>query len=121
MSQEKEGLALFCGTWSLVSWKATPPDGKTIHPFGEDAQGRIMYDSKGYMAAHLMRRHRTSFASHNPLDSTVDECYAAYREYFSYYGSYTVQQSKGTVAHHVEGSSFPNWVGRDQVRSFRIC
>ena len=118
MTPSEDISALFVGTWSLVSWTATSLDGQIEYPFGEDAQGRILYDRDGHMAAHLMRRQRTPFTSENPLDSTMEECQASYREYFSYYGSYTIQQDKKTITHHVEAASFPNWVGKDQVRNF---
>ena len=42
----------------------------------------------------------------------------ASRRHFSYYGTYTLDESAQTVTHHVEGSSSPNMVGTDQVRAF---
>jgi len=32
----------------------------------------------------------------------------------------SLETQKGTVTHHVLGSKFPNWVGTDQVRLFKI-
>ena len=112
--------ARFLGVWSLVSWTAISGDGKLIYPYGKDAVGRIMYHAGGTMAAHLMRRRRTLFASDNPKETTAAEHKAAFREYFSYFGSFTVQVEAGTVTHHAAGASNPNWVGSDQVRSFQF-
>ena len=40
--------------------------------------------------------------------------------YIAYYGTYTIDRSRGVVTHHVEGGLFPNWVGGIQVRQFRL-
>ena len=49
---------------------------------------------------------------------------ASYREaflaYAAYFGTYTVDATKGTVTHHVEGSLIADYTGTDQVRPFRI-
>jgi hypothetical protein len=47
---------------------------------------------------------------------TATEKDAAFDSYFSYYGTYTVDDSKGTVTHHVEDSSYPDLRGRAHVR-----
>jgi hypothetical protein len=77
-----------------------------------------MYQPEGKMVACLMRRQRTRFAAGNRHEATPTECIAAYREYVSYFGSFTVQESDGTVTHHVEGATFSNWIGTDLVRNF---
>ena len=120
MTTSDEIATLFIGSWSLLSSILTTPDGRTEYPFGEDAVGCIMYTGDGYMAAHLMRRERTRFVSDKRRASTPDERAAAYLEYFSYCGSYTVTPDTETVTHHVLACSFPNWVGSDQVRTFRF-
>ena len=35
-------------------------------------------------------------------------------------GVIAIDPSRGTVTHHVEGASFPNWVDTDLVRLFRL-
>jgi hypothetical protein len=120
MSPSDEIAALFIGSWSLVSFTLTTVDGRAEYPFGADAVGCIMYTGDGYMAAHLMRRQRTLFASEKRQASTLDERAAAYLDYFSYCGSYTVKPGALTVTHHVLACSSPNWVGRDQVRTYRF-
>ena len=77
-----------------------------------------MYDGSGQMAALLMQRERTAFDSDRPQEATPEECEAAFREYFSYYGSFTVHAAAGRVTHHVVAASHPNWVGQDQERTF---
>ena len=110
----------FVGTWILVSWEAQTAEGNTVYPFGEDAAGWIMYDGGRNMSAHLMRRDRPQFSTDNPLGGTDGEIKAAYNGYVAYCGTYTVQKDAHTITHSVEGASFPNWVGSEQVRHFEF-
>jgi Lipocalin-like domain len=110
----------FVGSWSLMSWTLTAPDGRIEFPYGEDAVGCIMYTPEGRMAAHLMRRQRDRFSSDNRREATPEERAAAFLDYFSYCGPYTLQPDARTITHHVEACSFPNWVGTDLVRNFRF-
>ena len=110
----------FVGSWSLMSWTLTAPDGRIEFPYGEDAVGCIIYTPEGRMAAHLMRRQRDLFSSDNRRESTPEERAAAFLDYFSYCGPYTLQPDARTITHHVEACSFPNWVGKDLVRNFRF-
>jgi hypothetical protein len=108
----------FVGSWSLESWEARTPFGEVTYPFGEDPAGRIMYDATGNMSVQLMRQDRPRFNSDDPFGGTVDEIQSAFEGFFAYYGRYSVQEGDSTVIHHLVGSSFPNWVGVDQVRHF---
>ena len=40
--------------------------------------------------------------------------------FFAYYGTYTVDESAGTVTHQLEGAMDPTYVGTDQVRQFEF-
>ena len=50
MFKEEHGMAdsnPFIGTWKLVSWEVTQPDG-TIHcSYGKDAMGYLTYTAEG--------------------------------------------------------------------------
>ncbi len=120
-ANDTEVFEQFIGAWSLVSWIATSTDGTRKHPYGENPVGRIMYQPQGKMVACLMHRERTPFASENRHVATPAEREAAYSEYVSYFGSFTIQESEETVTHHVEGATFPNWIGTDLVRSYRFA
>jgi len=48
------------------------------------------------------------------------EIKSAFEGFVGYYGAYEVDEEQGTVTHHLEGSSFPNWVGTDQRRFFEF-
>ena len=108
----------FIGTWSLQSFTANLPDGKIGYPFGEDAMGRIVYDTQGRMMVQLLRRNRPVFASGDLAAGTPEEIAAAFGGSLAYYGRYRVDEKEGTVTHILEACTFPNWVGTSQVRLF---
>jgi hypothetical protein len=79
-----------------------------------------MYDAAGNMSVHIMRRDRPRFAVADRLGGTPEQIQAAFRGYLAYFGTYTVDEEKRAVTHHIEGCLLPNWVGVDQVRFFEL-
>jgi hypothetical protein len=110
----------FVGTWRFESMKAETPKGEIIYPYGENLFSRLIYTSDGHMFVLLMRPDRPKFASDDPLGGTKEEIKEAYEEFDAYCGTYKVDEENRTVTHYVEGSKFPNWVGTNQVRSFKF-
>lgn len=107
------------GAWKLVSCEARSSNGEVSYPYGRNPFGMLMYDSDGNMFVLLMRRDRRKFASDDLWRGTPEEIKAAFEGFNAYCGTYEVNEEKGTVTHHVEGSMFPNWVGMDQKRFFK--
>lgn len=108
------------GAWKFLSMTAKKPNGEVIHPYGEDLYGMLVYTASGHMSFLGMRRDRPQFASDDPFEGTPEEIQAAFEGFDAYCGTYGVDEKKGTVTHHVEGSRLPGWVGTDQVRHFRF-
>jgi hypothetical protein len=121
---EPQGAAspssLLVGTWKLVSCESRFEDGKVEPTLGIDPIGQLMYDANGRMSVHLMRRDRAAFASSDLHGATPQEAKAAFDVHQSYFGSYTMDLAAGTVSHHIEGGSFPNWTGTTQKRFFKL-
>jgi Lipocalin-like domain len=65
--------------------------------FGPAPRGYLIYERSGRMSVHIAR----SEASDGD---------------FSYFGTYTVDENSGTVTHHIEGASDPQYAGTDQLR-----
>ncbi len=107
----------FVGTWRLVSWENRSTDAIT-YPFGQDAVGYIMYNEDGYMFVAIMTTNRPPFVSGDILGGSLKEKAAAAETLISYCGTYEIQRDR--VIHHIEVSSFPNWVGVDQERIFEF-
>jgi len=114
------GKEQFIGSWKLISSEFRRSDGQLTYPYGRDAVGILMYDANGHFSAQVMRSDRPAFASGDPFEGTPKEIKSAFEGFIAYYGAYEVNQEKGTLTHHVEGSSFPNWVGTEQKRFFEF-
>jgi hypothetical protein len=116
----KTTIQRFISAWKLVTSEFHTSDGKVTYPLGEKAVGILMYDGGGRMAAQLMRPDRPKFASGDMRGGTPEEIKTAVEGYVAYFGTYEVDDKKGTVVHHVEASLFPNWLGQDQIRFFEF-
>lgn len=90
------------GEWKLVSFQIQEDNGDVIYPFGEDAQGSIIYTESGRFSAQLMRTDRPRFASGDQMKGTVEETEANYKGFISYYGPYEFDREGGFVV-HMEG------------------
>ena len=82
--------------------------------------GQLFYDVNGNMSAHVMRVDRPTFGSNDSGAGSDTEVRASFEGHTSYFGAYTIDPSARTVTHHVRGASYPNWMGHDQIRFYRI-
>ena len=90
------------GAWALVSYELRAIDGTLIeYPFGDDAQGFLIYTDDGYMSAQLMRRDRPLYDHPSGAGGTTEQSAAAARGYLAYSGPFAVDEDNGTVRHHV--------------------
>ena len=109
------------GAWKLVSYVEKPVDGSLpTYPFGEDAQGIIMYTHDGFMSAQLSVRERAPFASDDWYKGKPEEFGDAASSYFAYTGPFQVDEEKQTLTHSMFISLFPNWIGQTQPRVVHV-
>ena len=114
----------FIGTWKLVSWELTQPDGTIRYLYGKDVVGYLMYTADGYMSAQIMDPDRQQSDPNFPLETAEAQTLPdpdrarAYSTYVAYCGTYTVEGDK--VIHHVKAGLIPSWTGSDQRRRFRF-
>lgn len=108
------------GAWTLVEWSEQRPDGDKAFPIGEAAIGQLIYSADGYMAAQLARCGRRSFPSGDWRQADDENAARAFKEYFGYFGTFSIDVDKQVITHHVEGSWFPNLEGGDQERRYRF-
>ena len=119
-AQRADSRAWLVGSWRLVSYEGRSAAGGVTQDYGPTPQGRLMYDQGGRMSVHLLKPDRTRFASGDFLRPNPDELREAFDGYFGYYGRYTVDEEAGVVTHHVEGAAYPNYIGTEQRRTFRL-
>jgi Lipocalin-like domain len=113
-------LATLVGAWRLKEWSEHTADGEIRYPLGQSATGQLMYSADGYVAAQLMRPGVPKFAQEDWREAGADETKAAWLGYFGYWGTYSIDAKKHAVVHHIEGSWFPNLLGTDQLRVYKI-
>jgi Lipocalin-like domain len=68
-----------------------------------------------------LRSDLPKFASNNRQQGAAEENKAIVQGSISYFGTYTVDEGAKTLTFHIEGCSFPNWIGTDQKRSFTLA
>jgi hypothetical protein len=107
------------GCWRLVSYQGRSADGRITEDYGPTPQGRLMYDRGGRVSVHLVKPDRAKFAG-DFLRATPAELQEAFYGYFGYFGRYSVDEKAGVVTHHVEGAAYPNYIGTDQRRLYKL-
>ena len=107
------------GAWKLLVFEFRS-EGEVAYPIGKEVSGMCLYDQTGHMALQIMRGNRPRFTAGDQLGGTPAEVEAAFSGYLAYAGTYVADETHGVVVHHVSQSLFPNWVGTDQVRFYRI-
>ena len=123
-SDKKENVTMsnakFHGSWELKEWTAELISGEVVYPYGDDAKGIITYDKLGHMAVQVMKNKISNFISEDPLNAQPEEVWDAYNGFIAYSGSYDIDSSSNKVIHHIRLSSFPNWVGQNQIRYYKF-
>jgi hypothetical protein len=117
---EQEVIGHLLGAWNLRTWFEVKSNGDRVFPLGQDAIGQIVYSADGHVAAQLMARQPERFQSDDWREASATESARAWKQYFGYFGRFTVDLSASTVIHHVEGSWFPNLIGTNQRRRFQF-
>ena len=120
MQADRKNPEPFLGSWSLVSFEHVLPSGDVLMPFGDSPAGLILYQQDGHVSAQLSVRSPVRFTSEDSDRASVEESAEAWRTYFGYWGTFKVDAENGLIVHCVEGCSFPNWIGTQQIRHFRF-
>jgi Lipocalin-like domain len=107
------------GSWALTSL-VLDQDGKKSEPYGPGAKGTVIFTNTGHTAVVITRAELPKFASNNRTTGTPEENKAAMAGSIAYFGTYDVNEAEKVVTTHVEGSTFPNWVGSDQKRTIEM-
>ena len=101
------------GTWRLISFAAQDAETGTVtRPWGDAPVGFLTYTRGGRMSAVLTAGQRQ--AESGSAEQRIQARAQLFMTQTAYAGTYTL--TPDGVVHHVEVASFPDWVGRDQVR-----
>ena len=108
------------GTWSLASEINTDASGKKESTFGANQYGQVIFTSDGHYVLLISRADLPKFAANSRAKGTAEENKAVVAGSISHAGKYAVDEKDKSITFHVASSTFPNWVGSDQKRSFSI-
>ena len=106
------------GRWRLLSWSNRAGNGANEYPFGERAEGNLVYTPGGWVTVTLAKADRAQLSTDDLVGGGEGERAEAYSSYIAYCGTYEVEGN--VVIHRVRMSLFPNWVGSEQVRDFEV-
>jgi len=121
LGQQKPLTDQLLGTWTLVSHESVRGDGSRTPVYGPNPKGIAFFDATGHFIITVMRADRAKYAIDFPTQGTADENKATAQGTMTYFGTYSVNEADHTIALHIEASSFPNWNGADQKRTFAIA
>lgn len=116
------------GTWRLQSRVDVTRDGKRRADslLGEDPIGLVIYDRTGHFSAQFMKRDRSAPAAapaSAPMQAAPSDAKnntAAQDGYDAYFGTYVVDDAKGTVTQQLLGSLSARNVGMVLTRAMDV-
>jgi len=112
--------AVLPGTWELVSRVDITDFGeRRIDPaLGEDPIALLIYDRTGHFAAQFMKRDRSAATLDAPSGAPNNS--RAQGGYDAYFGTYTVDDERGTVTQRLVGSLSKENVGHVLTRGMTV-
>ena len=111
--------AMITGAWHLLGWRIEYSDGRAAtHPFGECANGLLLYTPDGHMSAGISREEREGLGGGSARQADAAARARAFDGHFHYQGRYRIEG--GTIVHSVTGALNPDFVGSEQVRRVRL-
>ena len=108
------------GTWTQVSIVSVRSDGSRTRLFGPNAKGLLVLDRSGHFSIIQVRGDLPNFASGDRASGTAAENRSVVRGSIAMFGTYTVNEEDKAITLHIQGSTYPNWNGSDQKRTFTI-
>jgi hypothetical protein len=107
------------GAWIAVS-NVAEQGGVTSEPYGATPQGVLIFEADGRYGLILSRKDVPKFTSNSRTNGTADENKAVVQGTISHFGRYTVSPADKSIVFHIELSTYPNFNGTEQKRSFEL-
>jgi hypothetical protein len=117
-AQQQPSAQDVVGSWKLISEKVQR-GAQTSEPLGSDPLGLMMLDRSGHVMMTISRRDLPKIAAARRDAGTSEENRAILSGLLAYNGSYTVEPN-GVLTYRIDASTFPNWIGTDQKRYFKL-
>ena len=115
--QAQSRPASLVGTWRVVRYCDRDSTGAIVEPLGPNPTGLFVYTPTGQLSIQAMRTPPSGPLAGEPVRlGSLSELRPFY---FGYFGTYSIL-SDTTVIHHVQGGTFPDYIGTDQPRKYTI-
>ncbi|WP_295792268.1 lipocalin-like domain-containing protein [Mucilaginibacter sp.] len=111
---------LIVGSWRLTAADKILSDGKQVADYGANPRGIAIFTADGHYMIEIFRSERLKFASGDRAKGTPDEYRDAVLSASCHFGTYTVDETKGTITFHTERASYPNWDETTRVSGFKL-
>ena len=108
------------GSWRLVAYEDRPSAGSPVFPFGKNPKGLLIYSSTGQMSIQIMKQPHPRVASGDEEKVTPEEKQTLFDSFMAYFGTYSVEPTRGVVIHHVEGDLWGVFDGKAEERPFEL-
>jgi hypothetical protein len=100
---------LITGSWRLTAADKIQPGGSQVADYGTDPRGIAIFTADGHYVIEIFRSEHIKFASGDRSKGTPEEYKDAVMSASCHFGTYTVDETKGTITFHTERASYPNW------------
>lgn len=107
------------GTWQLVSLDNVE-SGKRTPLFGEHPKGLYVFTPDNHFIYLLGNAELPKFSSNSRLTGTPEDNKAVVQGTIASFGTYTVNEADKAIIYKVESSTYPNWIGETQKRSYQV-
>jgi len=109
------------GTWELVSRIDATQSGerRPDRSLGEDPIAILIYDRSGHFSVQFMKRDRSSPVADAPAGALNNS--RAQGGYDAYFGTYTVDDARGTVTQRLVGALSQDNVGHVLTRAMTVA
>ena len=104
------------GAWELASAQTTNKDGSTVHSFGPNPKGMVIFEANGRYVQVNLSASLPKFASGNRMKGTADENRAVVQGSISYYGTWHVDEAAKLMVQRVEANSYALHTGTEYKR-----
>jgi hypothetical protein len=115
LAQGANGLV---GAWVLVSADNIGASGERTPTFGPNPRGSLILTSADRYSLHLSRDALPAFAAGSRVRGTPEEIQAVVAGSVAHFGRFAVSDKE--INFHVETSTYPNWNGTLQKRTFAV-
>jgi Lipocalin-like domain len=116
VAQQRSLRDQLIGTWTLVSWEQTRPDGTKIYRFGSNPKGINTFDADGHFSVIILHPNLPKVASGDASKMTPDEARAIAGGTIAYFGTYAVNEAERILSLRIAGTTLVNQLGIDAKR-----